>query len=95
MQGTGDPGPELMDARVLVGHLVPAASVFAFLAEHRREVFPPELFADLFPSSTGRPSLPAGMAASVLVLQTLQGLSNRETVDAVGSPAGRPVCPQA
>jgi hypothetical protein len=57
--------------------------VFAFLAEHRHEVFPQELFADLFPSSTGRPSLPAEIAASVLVLQTLHDLSDREAVQAV------------
>lgn len=62
------------------GHLVPGGSVFAFLAEHRREVFPAELFADLFPSRTGRPSLPAEVAASVLVLQDL---SDREAVEAV------------
>ena len=72
-----------MDARALVGHLVPAGSVFAFLAEHRREVFPAELFADLFPSRTGRPSLPADVAASVLVLQALQDLSDRDAVEAV------------
>jgi hypothetical protein len=72
-----------MDARALVGHLVPAGSVFAFLAEHRHEVFPEELFTDLFPSSIGRPSLPAEIAASVLVLQTLQDLSDREAVQAV------------
>jgi transposase-like protein DUF772 len=72
-----------MDARALVGHLVPAGSVFAFLAEHRHEVFPVRLFADLFPSSTGRPSLPVEVAASVLVLQTLQDLSDREAVQAV------------
>jgi transposase len=72
-----------MDARALVGHLVPAGSVFAFLAEHRREVFPAELFADLFPSRTGRPSLPGDVAGSVLVLQALQGLSDREAVEAV------------
>src|SRR4030081_3907757 len=72
-----------MDARALVGHLVPAGSVFAFLAEHRHEVFPEQLFADLFPSSTGRPSLPAQIAASVLVLQTLQDLSDHDAVQAV------------
>ncbi|HKS51877.1 MAG TPA: IS1182 family transposase [Pseudonocardiaceae bacterium] len=72
-----------MDARALVGHLVRPGSVFAFLAEHRREVFAPELFADLFPSKTGRPSLPVDIAASVLVLQTLTDLSDRETVEAV------------
>jgi hypothetical protein len=72
-----------MDARALVGHLVPAGSVFAFLAEHRHEVFPTRLFADLFPSTTGRPSLPGEIAASVLVLQTLQDLSDRDAVAAV------------
>src|SRR5258707_562913 len=49
---------ELLDAAALVGHLVPAGSMFAFLAEHRGRVFPNELFADLFPSGKGRPSLP-------------------------------------
>lgn len=83
MQGTGSADPELMDARALVGHLVRPGSVFAFLAEHRREVFPPELFEDLFPSKTGRPSLPCEIAASVLVLQTLQDLSDRDAVEAV------------
>lgn len=83
MQGTGRPDPELLDAHALVGHLVPAGSVFAFLAEHRHEVFPPVLFEDLFPSRTGRPSLPGEIAASVLVLQTLQDLSDRDAVQAV------------
>jgi hypothetical protein len=85
VQGSGGRDPELMDARALVGHLVRPGSVYAFLAEHRGEVFPTELFADLFPSKTGRPSLPVDMAASVLVLvlQTLNDLSDRETVEAV------------
>ena len=83
VRGAGNPDPELMDAAALVGHLVPTGSVFAFLAEHRREVFPPELFEDLFPSSTGRPSVPVDLAASVLVLQTLQDLSDRDAMQAV------------
>jgi hypothetical protein len=83
VQGVGGGDPDLMDAGALVGHLVPAGSVFAFLAEHRGEVFPSGLFADLFPSSTGRPSLPGEVAASVLVLQTLQDLSDRDAVAAV------------
>ena len=83
MQGTGNPDPELLDAHTLVGHLVPAGSVYAFLAEHRHEVFPPELFEDLFPARTGRPSLPGEIAASVLVLQTLHDLSDRDAVQAL------------
>jgi Transposase DDE domain/Transposase domain (DUF772) len=83
VQGSSRVDRELMDAAGLVGHLVPAGSVFAFLAEHRREVFPAVLFEDLFPSSTGRPSLPGEVAASVLVLQTLHDLSDRDAVQAV------------
>jgi IS5 family transposase len=36
------------------------------------------LFADLFPSGRGRPSNPADVVASVMVLQALEGLSDRE-----------------
>src|SRR6478752_7082702 len=83
VQGRSDPNPELLDAAALVGHLVPAGSVFAFLAEHRRRLFPDELFADLFPSGRGRPSVPADMVAAVIVLQALHGLSDSDTVDEV------------
>jgi hypothetical protein len=83
VQGAERADRQLLDAAALVGHLVPEGSVFAFLARHRREVFPPELFADLFPAVTGRPSLPGEVAASVLVLQALGDLSDRDAVAAV------------
>ena len=54
-----------------MGHLVPAASVYAFLAEHRETLLPDALFADLFPSGRGQPSVPAPVAATVMVLQSL------------------------
>jgi len=57
--------------------------VFALLAEHRRVLFPQELFEDLFPSGRGRPSIPVDIAASILVLQALHGLSDRDTMAAV------------
>jgi transposase len=37
---------------------------------------------DLFPSGRGRPSIPASVMASILVLQTLHDLSDRETAEA-------------
>ncbi|MGW3984903.1 IS1182 family transposase [Streptomyces mirabilis] len=60
--------------------LIPAGSVFAFLAEHREALFPPSMFADMYPSSNGRPSLPPQVLAATVVLQSLQGLSDFETV---------------
>jgi hypothetical protein len=82
MQGVERADRELLDAAALVGHLVAAGSMFAFLAEHRRRVFPDEMFADLFPSGKGRASLPGSVAASVLTLQTLLDLSDAETAEA-------------
>ena len=67
----------------MVGHLVPAGSVYALLAEHREVLFPDGMFADLFPSGKGRPSLPGAVIASVLVLQTLADYSDPEAVQAV------------
>ena len=82
VQGSSDPNRELLDAQALVGHLVPAGTVHAFLAEHRQRLFPDEMFADLFASGRGRPSVPADVIATVLVLQSLEGLSDREALQA-------------
>lgn len=81
VQGKSDPHPELLDAAALCGHLVPAGSVPAFLAEHRQRLFPDEMFADLFPSGRGRPSVPADVIATVMVLQALEGLSDRDAAE--------------
>jgi hypothetical protein len=83
MQGRPLDERELLDAESVAGHLVDAGSVFALLAAHRRVLFPAAMFEDLFPSGRGRPSVPADIAASILVLQALQGLSDREAMAAV------------
>jgi IS5 family transposase len=83
MQGSSPQDRELLDAKALVGHLVPAGSVHAFLADHRLALFPDSLFADLFASARGRPSVPADVVATVMVLQSLEGLSDREAVTAL------------
>src|ERR1039457_7351686 len=82
MQGRERAGGQLLDAGTLVGHLVPAGSMFAFLAAHRQELFGDEDFADLFPSGKGRPSVPASVMASVMVLQVLLDYSDSEAADA-------------
>jgi len=83
MQGKSRMDRELLDAAALAGNLVPPGSVFAFLAEHRRELFPDSFVADLFPSRTGRPSLPADLVGSVLVLKELYDLSDGQTAEAL------------
>lgn len=83
MQGRSEDQRDLLDAESLSGHLLTPGSVFAFLAEHRKRLFPDEMFADLFQSRTGRPSVPADVMAAVIVLQTLNGLSDAETTEAV------------
>lgn len=70
-------GPDVWES---CRELIPAGSVFAFLAEHREALFPPGMFADMYPSSNGRPSLPPQVLAATVVLQSLQGLSDFETV---------------
>jgi hypothetical protein len=83
VQGEADRQRVLLDVEAVAGHLLPAGSVFAFLAEHRFELFPAGMFADLFPSGRGRPSIPPDVIASVIVLQALYGYSDREAADAV------------
>lgn len=83
MQGRPLDERELLDAESVAGHLVEQGSVFRLLAEHRRILFPEAMFVDLFPSGRGRPSVPVDIAASVLVLQALNGLSDREAMAAL------------
>ena len=84
MQGFERPDRQLLDAAALAGHLVPAGSMFAFLAAHRAEVFPDGDYADLFaPRGVGRASVPATQMAAVMTLQALHDYSDRETAEAV------------
>jgi len=78
MQGSSDINREFLDADALCRHLVAEGSVEAFLADHRSELFPDAMFNDLFPAQRGRPSVPADVVATVMVLQALEGLSDRD-----------------
>jgi hypothetical protein len=84
MQGFERMDRQLTDVAALAGHLIPAGSMFAFLAGHRAEVFPDADYADLFaPPGFGRPSVPATQMAAVMTLQALHDYSDRETAEAV------------
>lgn len=83
MQGERAEGLAGPDVWEMCRELIPAGSVFAFLAEHREALFPAGMFADMYPSPNGRPSLPPQMLAAVVVLQALEGLPDFETVQAL------------
>ena len=55
-------------------------SIYALLHRERDRLFPDELFVDLF-SDKGRRSVPPSVVATVMVLQRLEGLSDREAVE--------------
>jgi hypothetical protein len=59
---------------------LPANSIFVFLAGRREALFADSVFADLF-ADIGRRSVPPSVVATVMVLQRLEGLSDREAVD--------------
>jgi IS5 family transposase len=63
--------------------LIPAGSVFAFLAEHRDGLFPAGMFADMYPSPNGRPSMPPQVLAVTVVLQALYGLPDHDAAQAL------------
>lgn len=83
MQGSSRSERVLLDAAALCRQLVSDGSVYAFLADHRAELFPDEMFSDLFRSGRGRPSIPADVMASAMILKELEGLSDREAADAL------------
>jgi hypothetical protein len=59
---------------------LPSNSIYAFLHRERESLFADAMFADLF-AMAGRRSVPPSVVAVVMVLQRLEGLSDREAVD--------------
>ncbi|WP_373188786.1 transposase, partial [Mycobacterium marinum] len=70
------------DVMLLVGDQLPAGSIYRLLGEHGGALFGDEYFADLFKrSALGRPTVPARVIATVMLLQAYEGLSDREACD--------------
>jgi hypothetical protein len=59
---------------------LPERSICRLLHQERDRLFPDELFADLYVKH-GRRSIPPSNLAVVMVLQRLEGCSDREAVD--------------
>jgi hypothetical protein len=68
------------DPRQLLGDRL--RGIYRFLAEHGARLFPDDYFADLYKQSRrGRPTVPARVLATVMILQAQEGLSDQEAVD--------------
>lgn len=70
------------DAAGLLGDRLPEGSVYHLLAGEGQRLFPDDYFADLFlDSAKGRPTVPARVVATTMLLQAYEGLSDREAVE--------------
>jgi Transposase DDE domain/Transposase domain (DUF772) len=70
------------DAAALLGDRLPVGSVYHLLAGQGQRLFGDDYFADLFTNSAkGRPTIPARVVATVMLLQAYEGLSDREAVE--------------
>ena len=70
------------DPRVLLGDRLREGSLYRLLADHGQVMFPDGYFADLYAESVkGRPTVAARVVATVMLLQSFEGLSDREACD--------------
>jgi hypothetical protein len=68
------------DPRQLLGDGL--KGVYRFLADFGDRLFPDDYFADMYKESPrGRPTVPARVLATVMILQAHEGLSDQEAVD--------------
>jgi hypothetical protein len=68
--------------REVLGDRLKEGSLYRLLADHGHELFGDDYFADLYTGSAkGRPTVPARVMATVMLLQAFEGLSDREAVD--------------
>jgi transposase len=65
------------------GNVVPRDSFFGLLARHGERIVSDEEFADCYAQGRGRPSIPPGTLAKVLLLAYRCGLSDRQAMEAV------------
>lgn len=84
--GTSDKQRRFDDPAALLGDRLAPGSVYRFLSDEGDRLFGDDYFADLYTSSPkGRPTVPARVLATVMVLQSFEGLSDREACDRLGA----------
>jgi transposase len=68
--------------REILGDRLREGSIYRLLADHGHSMFGDDYFADCYTDSAkGRPTMPARVMATVMVLQAFEGLSDREACD--------------
>ena len=83
--GTSDKQRRFDDPVAVLGDRLKDGSIYKLLAEHGHEMFPDDYFADCYSNSReGRPTVPARILATVMILQAFEGLSDREATDRLG-----------
>jgi hypothetical protein len=80
---TPQQGDLLRSSTEYCGSRLSPTSIYGLLYRESHRLFPDKAFADLF-SDIGRWSVPPQIVAVVMVLQRLEGLSDREAVDRFG-----------
>lgn len=71
--------------REILGDRLREGSIYRLLADYGHEMFPDDYFSDLYTDSKrGRPTIPARVMATVMLLQAFEGLSDREAIERLG-----------
>jgi IS5 family transposase len=83
--GTSQTQQRFENPRDLLGDRLKPGSIYGLLADHGHVMFGDDYFADLYSGSVrGRPTIPARVLATVMLLQAFEGLSDREACDRLG-----------
>jgi hypothetical protein len=80
--GSSPVQPRFENPREVLGDRLREGSLYRLLADHGHEMFKDDYFADCYTDSVkGRPTIPARVMATVMVLQAFEGLADREATD--------------
>ncbi len=80
--GKSDTQRRFDDPVAVLGDRLKERSIYKLLAEHGHELFGDDYFADCYSGARdGRPTVPARILATVMLLQAFEGLSDREATD--------------
>jgi len=83
--GTSQTQQRFENPKDLLGDRLQPGSIYRLLADHGQAMFPDDYFGDLHSGSVrGRPTIPARVMATVMLLQAFEGLSDREACDRLG-----------